>query len=67
MYFVSIYGNRRMKPVKIVLRREEGRGRTVEVIPPTKNMHHKLANTAESLRLGSDCKYHIVPGSKDES
>jgi hypothetical protein len=30
-------------------------------------MHHKLANTAESLRLGSDCKYHIVPGSKDES
>jgi hypothetical protein len=31
MYFVSIYENRRMKSVEIVLRaRERGRGRTME-------------------------------------
>jgi hypothetical protein len=31
MYFVSTYENRRMKPAKIVLIREEGgRGRTME-------------------------------------
>jgi hypothetical protein len=36
MHFVSIYENRRMKPVEIVLRREggreEGRGRMMEEI-----------------------------------
>jgi methylphosphotriester-DNA--protein-cysteine methyltransferase len=37
MYFVSIYKNRRMKPVEIVLRRrEERRGRTMEGVNPTK-------------------------------
>jgi hypothetical protein len=36
MYFVSIYENRRMKPVEIVLRREGGRGRTIEGVNPTK-------------------------------
>jgi hypothetical protein len=30
IYFVSIYENRRMKPVEIVLRREGGRERTIE-------------------------------------
>jgi hypothetical protein len=31
MYFVSIYENRRMKPVEIFLRRKEvGRGRMIE-------------------------------------
>jgi hypothetical protein len=31
MYFVSIYENRRMKPVEIALRKgEKGRGRTME-------------------------------------
>jgi hypothetical protein len=31
MYFASVHGNRRMKPVEIVLRREGGgRGRTME-------------------------------------
>jgi hypothetical protein len=37
MHFVSINENRRMKPVEIVLRREEvGRGRTMEEVNPTK-------------------------------
>jgi hypothetical protein len=35
MYFVSIYENRRMKPVEIVLRRERGK-RTIEGVNPTK-------------------------------
>jgi hypothetical protein len=35
MYFVSVYENRRKKPVEIVLRRGE-RGRMMEGIIPTK-------------------------------
>jgi hypothetical protein len=50
MYFVSIYENRRMKPVEIVLRREEeGRGRRMEGVNPTK------------IYCKHICKYHMYP------
>jgi hypothetical protein len=49
MYFVTIYGNRKMKPVAIVLRRgERGRGRTMEGVKPTKIYFKHI------------CKYHNV-------
>jgi methylphosphotriester-DNA--protein-cysteine methyltransferase len=49
MYFVSIYENRRMKSVEIVLRREEGgRGRMMEGVNLTK------------IYCKHICKYHNV-------
>jgi hypothetical protein len=36
MYFVFIYEDRRMEPVKIILRRGEGGGRTMEEVNLTK-------------------------------
>jgi hypothetical protein len=49
MYFISIYENRRMKSVEIVLRSgEEGRGRTMEGVNPSKAYYKHI------------CKYHNV-------
>jgi hypothetical protein len=46
MYFVSIYENRKMRPVEIVLRKgEEGRGKTIEGVILTKIYLSTYVNT----------------------
>jgi hypothetical protein len=49
MYFESIYENRKMKPVEIVLRRgKRERGKMMEEVNPTK------------IYFKHECKYHNV-------
>jgi hypothetical protein len=49
MYFISIYGNRGMKPVEIVLRMGGGKGRMMEGVNLTK------------IYCKHKCKYDNVP------